>query len=438
MRWWAGTLFWRTLAVLVVALVASQVAAFWLFRQQVQQPRMMMGIGHFVSHLKTIHAALNTLPPGAEREFIDRLAEREGIRVFPARGELPGRPAGDRPGMHMFRERLKALFGEDTEVFVRPGSPGEFWVRLRAGPREFWVAFPRNRVDRDNTDALFYWMLAGLAIAIVATGLIAWRLNQPLARLARAAEDLGKGGDPEPVPESGPAEIRAVATAFNRMKESLKNEERERTTFLAGISHDLRTPLARLRLDVEMLEGRVEPATQKGMVDDIEDMNAIIDQFIDYARSEATEACAPVELSALARECAERAARAGAPVKCELAELPVMMLRPLAVRRLVDNLIQNAVKHGGGEILVRTAASGREATLSVLDRGPGIPAQEIERLKEPFTRRDEARSGRSGAGLGLAIVARIAKAHGARFDLAPREGGGLAATVAFPVAGQGR
>jgi two-component system osmolarity sensor histidine kinase EnvZ len=434
MKWWAGSFFWRTLAVLVVALVASQAASFWLFRQQVQQPRMGMAIGSFVSHLKTIHAALSTLPPGAEREFLERLAEKEGIRVLPARGEMPGRPAADRPGMHMFRERIKALFGEDTEVFVQPGSPREFWVRLRAGPREFWVVFPRSRVDRDNTDALLYWMLAGVAIAIAATGLIAWRLNRPLARLARAAEALGQGGDPDPVPESGPSEVRAVAIAFNRMKESLKKEERERTTFLAGISHDLRTPLSRLRLDAEMLEGRVDAATQKGMVADIEDMNAIIDQFIDFARSEATEAFSPVSLDALARDCAERAARAGTPVRCEPGGLAPLMLRPLAMQRLVDNLLQNAVKHGGGEVLVRTERRGGEAVLSVLDRGPGIPAADVERLKEPFTRRDEARSGGSGAGLGLAIVARIAKAHGARFDLAPREGGGLVASVAFPVA----
>ncbi len=433
MKWWGGSFFWRTLAVLVIALVASQAASFWIFRHLVQQPRMAMGIGQFVSHLKTIHAALNTLPPGAEREFLGQLAEKEGIRVFPAMGHEPGRPAADMPGMRMFRARIKALFGEETEVFVRPGAPGILWVRMVAGPRAFWVAFPRNRVDRDNTDALVYWMIAGVAIAIAATGLIAWRLNRPLARLARAAEALGRGGDPEPVPESGPSEVRAVARAFNRMKESLKDEERERTTFLAGISHDLRTPLARLRLDVEMLEGRVAAETQKGMVDDIEDMNAIIDQFIDYARSEATEAFEPVNLSWLARECAERAARAGARATCELAETPLLMLRPLAARRLVDNLIQNAAKHAGGDIVVRTTAGEREVSVAVLDRGPGIAPADIERLKEPFTRRDDARSGRSGAGLGLAIVARIAKAHGARFDLAPREGGGLAASVAFPV-----
>ncbi len=292
--------------------------------------------------------------------------------------------------MRFFRERIKGLFGDDAEVFARPGAPGVLWVRLRAGSREFWVAFPRNRVDRDSTGALLYWMLAGVAIAILATALIAWRLNRPLARLARAAEDLGRGGDPPPVPETGPSEVRAVARAFNRMKEDLKNEERERAMFLAGLSHDLRTPLARLRLDAEMLEGRVEAPTQMGMVADIEDMNAIIDQFIDYARSEATEAFAPVDLSSLAKDCSERAARSGAAVKCELAEAPVLMLRPLAIQRLVDNLIQNAVKHGGGEILVRTASEGREFTLSVLDRGRGIDPADIERLKEPFTRRDVA------------------------------------------------
>ena len=394
-----------------------------------------MAIGSFVSHLKTIHAALSTLPPGAEREFIERLAEKEGIRVFPARGEMPGRLAGDRPGMRMFRERIKALFGEDAEVFVRQGAPGEFWVRLRAGEREFWVAFPRNRVDRDNTDALLYWMLAGVAIAIVATALIAWRLNRPLARLARAAEDLGKGGDPAPVPETGPSEVRAVAAAFNRMKESLKKEERERTTFLAGISHDLRTPLARLRLDVGDARGargrgdaEGHGRGHRGHERDHRPVHRL--------RAQRGHGGARARGPRRARARAARNARRGRArrVACELAELPPLMLRPLAVQRLVDNLIQNAVKHAGGEILVRVAGRAGETVVSVLDRGPGIPAQDIERLKEPFTRRDEARSGRSGAGLGLAIVARIAKSHGARFDLAPREGGGLDASVAFPVA----
>jgi len=429
-----GSFFWRTLAVLVVALVASQGAALLLFRSQVQQPRLGQGIGQFVSHLKTISAALESLTPEASRAFIERLAEREGIRVSPVRGDEPGRPAPEGPGLRMFRERIKGLFGPEAEVFVRPGTPGVLWVRLPTSRADYWVGFPRNRVDRGESDALLYWIFAGVLIAIAATALIAWRLNRPLARLARTAEELGQGKDPPPVPETGPTEVRAVAKAFNQMKERLKDNERERTTFLAGISHDLRTPLARLRLDVEMLGGRVEGDTQKAMVADLEDMNAIIDQFIDYARSEATEPFSAVDLGRLAREGAERAARAGVAIRCELADVPVLMLRPLAINRLVANLVQNAVKHGGGEVVVSVRAAGSEVLLGVSDRGPGIAAGEVERLKEPFTRRDEARSGQSGAGLGLAIVARIAKAHGARFDLLPREGGGLVAQVAFPVA----
>ena len=433
MKLWPGSLAWRTLAVLVVALVASQAAALWLLREHVERPRIGMGIGQFVSHLKTISAALETLPPEQQREFIARLAEREGIRIFPTRGEGPLRPAPSIPAIQMFRERIKALFGPETEVFVRPNAPLALWVWLPAGQHEFWVAFPRNRVDRDPSGAFLWWSVAGIAIAILATLLIVWRLNRPLRQLAHAAEKLGKGGDPDPVPETGPTEIRAVAHAFNQMKEDLRRGEKERAAFLAGISHDLRTPLARLRLDVEMLGDRVEAETQKGMVSDIEDMNAIIDQFIDFMRSEATEPLSAVDLSELARGAAERAARAGTAVKCELAEVPVLMLRPLALRRLVDNLVGNAAKHAGGEVLVRTAATGREVSLSVLDRGPGIAAADIERLKQPFTRLDEARSGSSGAGLGLAIAARIAAMHGGRLDFASREGGGLEARLVLPV-----
>ena len=277
--------------------------------------------------------------------------------------------------------------------------------------------------------------MAGLAIAVLATFFIVWKLNRPLAELARAAEKLGKGGDPPPVAETGPSEIRAVTRAFNQMKDDLQKNQRERATFLAGVSHDLRTPLSRLRLEAEMLESKVDPATQRAMVQDLDDMNAIIDQFIDFTRSEAAEPLTPVNLSELARSCAERAARAGVAVRCELADAPVLMLRPLAMQRLIDNLVGNAARHAGGEVLVRTQAQPGALVLSVLDRGPGIPAEMAERLKEPFTRRDAARSGSSGAGLGLAIADRAAKLHGGRLELLARDGGGLEARLTLPSTG---
>jgi two-component system osmolarity sensor histidine kinase EnvZ len=168
------------------------------------------------------------------------------------------------------------------------------------------------------------------------------------------------------------------------------------------------------------------------MIADLADMNAIIDQFIDFTRAESSEPLVPVNLSELARSCAERAARAGVAVRCELADVPLLMMRPLAMQRLVDNLLGNAAKHAGGESLLRTSVAPGEVSLAVLDRGPGIPEALRERLKEPFTRKDESRTGSSGAGLGLAIANRVAALHGGRLDLLTRDGGGLEARVTLP------
>ena len=434
LKLWPGSLAWQTLVVMLIALVVSQLASLWLLREYVTNPRQAMGIGQFVSHLKTISAALESLSEGRERLFIAKLAEKEGIRVFPVRGNEPGRPAPDVPGVRMFRERIKALFGPDAEVFIRPGAPGAFWIRLPAGERDYWVAFPRNRIERDTSEAMLYWGLAGIAIALLAALFIAWRLGRPLNQLSLAATRLGKGEDPGPISESGPSEIREVAQAFNRMKDDLGRSERERATFLAGVSHDLRTPLSRLRLGIEML-GDKDPQMQKELVGDIEDINAVIDQFLDFARGEAAESPVVADLNDIARAAAERFARGGADVKCETGALPRLRLRPVAMQRLVENLVGNAVRHAGGEIVIRTLKEGDQAVLAVLDRGPGIPAGEVERLKRPFTRLDEARSGASGAGLGLAIVERIARMHKGRFDIRPREGGGLECRVSLPVAG---
>jgi len=443
MKLWPASLLGRTLIVLVAALILSQAAALWLVHSFVTQPRGGVGMGLFVSHLKTLDAALQTMTAPQQQEFVARVAEKEGIRIMPVRGNDEAmRPAADAPPIQLFRDRIRELFGPQANVYVRGPDieesrrtrPQTLWVRLPAGERDFWVAFPRGRIERDPAAAFVEWGIAGLVIAVIASFFIVWKLNRPLGELAHAATKLGQGGDPAPMAETGPSEIRAVTRAFNQMKEDLRRNARDRATFLAGVSHDLRTPLSRLRLEVEMLEGKVDPAAQSAMVQDVADMNAIIDQFIDFMRSEAAEPLSPVNISELARSCAERFARTGLAVRCELAEVPLVMLRPLAMQRLMDNLLANAERHGGGDVLVTTRAGDQKVGLSVLDRGPGIPQADVERLKEPFTRRDEARSGSSGAGLGLAIANRVASLHGGKLELLAREGGGLEARVTLPAA----
>ena len=185
-----------------------------------------------------------------------------------------------------------------------------------------------------------------------------------------------------------------------------------------------------------MLDSTADPALRHGMVQDIEDIDAVINQFLDFARITSEDAAVTeINLNELIHSVVERYHRENKPVTTRLAEVPHLRMKALAVRRLITNLIDNALRHGGGEVEVETAVDSGYVRLSVLDRGPGIPVAESERMLQPFTRLDAARS-TSGSGLGLAIVDRIARMHGGRVQLLERAGGGLEARVEFPLAAE--
>ena len=215
---------------------------------------------------------------------------------------------------------------------------------------------------------------------------------------------------------------------------NLRQIERDRAVLLAGVSHDLRTPLSRLRLGIE-LEIRDEP-TRAAMVADIEEMDRIIGQFLDFARDDAATAVEPADLNAIVAACVERYAQAGHAVTFAPGAIPLLPLKPTAISRLVANLVDNALAYGAPPVEVSTSLAGGHVWLDVADRGAGIPPDQVERLKQPFTRASAARAredGAAGAGLGLAIVDRIARIHGGSFDLSPRDGGGTVARVALPL-----
>jgi two-component system osmolarity sensor histidine kinase EnvZ len=198
------------------------------------------------------------------------------------------------------------------------------------------------------------------------------------------------------------------------------------------VSHDLRTPLSRIRLGLEMMDRSEESALKAGLVEDIEDIDAAIGQFLDFARlRDAEEAVPSTDVNAIVEDVVARYTRSGKPVRARFGETRPRALRPRALQRLVANLIDNALKHGGGEVEIATGTHTGSVYVEVLDRGPGIPAESTERMLQPFTRLDAARSG-SGTGLGLAIVDRIARMHGGRVQLLPRDGGGLRARVELP------
>jgi len=218
------------------------------------------------------------------------------------------------------------------------------------------------------------------------------------------------------------------------MAANLRRIEEDRALLLAGVSHDLRTPLARLRLGIEMTAP--DDGMREGLVADIEEMDRIIGQFLDFARSADGGGKETTDLNAVVAAATERYLNAGSKVTFTAGNVPPLVVSPTAISRVVANLIDNALAYGAPPVEVTTSVADRMACIEVADHGPGIVEGDIERLKQPFTRSTPSRSradGAAGAGLGLAIVDRIARTHGGTFDLVPRNGGGLIARVRLPL-----
>lgn len=430
------SLLWRTVLVLAVLLVVSQVVLFQLFRVSDRGPRARQLAEQIASVVNLSRAALSAAQPAERFALLEALSQREGIRVHTeAPVDVPDRPSfEERPFLPLLRAEVSRLIGEPTRIEFRRRPVPALWVAFRVADRPYWVSIPRARiVERPFPWHWVAWVVVVFGLSSLGATLIISRINRPLRTLAMAATQIGRREPVAPLPERGPTEIRALARAFNDMAADLARLDQDRALLLAGVSHDLRTPLARLRLGLEMV-GEGDAKLKADMVQDIEDMDAAIGQFLDFARDESVEpVTASSDLNALVRHAAERRTPLGhALPNLELAPVPGLALRPLAMERLIGNLVENAARHGAGEVTIRTHADGGEVILTVLDRGPGIPPGEAARLLKPFTRLDVAR-GTPGAGLGLAIVDRIARLHGGRIELAPRAGGGTEARVTLPI-----
>jgi two-component system osmolarity sensor histidine kinase EnvZ len=245
-----------------------------------------------------------------------------------------------------------------------------------------------------------------------------------------AAQQVGLGNTPESLPEAGAHEIVAVSRAFNQMSTDLATNERERALVLAGISHDLRTPLARVRLAAELSS---DASLREGLNADVEQMDEVIQQFLDYARHDGNEVAASTDVMQLVNEVARRYTARARSLSLDLQQVGALAVRPLLLERALVNLLENAIKYGGGEITLRLARVANTLELSVADCGVGIPDSEREAAKRPFVRLDAARSDAIGSGLGLAIVERAARLHGGELILTDNAAGGLVAKLLLPI-----
>ena len=442
MRLIPQSLLWRTFFLIALLLGLSVAAWVQIFRLYEREPRSVQVATQIAAIVNLTRAALVSSKPENRAYLLGELSQSEQIEIYPVEAGEKIEPLGQRPVLMRIEELLREKIGADTRFASRRNGLTGVWVSFKIEEDEYWVRLRRDRIDPNPPAQLIGWGVAALLMALIGAYFIVWSVNRPLKRLTQAARAVGRGETPPALEEDGAAEVQTLATAFNQMARDLKTAEDNRTLILAGISHDLRTPLARLRLGVEMSS---DTTFHDGMVADIEQMDSIIGQFLDFARSGQDEAApaGPVDLVDLAGELRAHYESHNHPLLIEAgaASLVVAGRRP-ALKRALHNLVENALRYsldeeGHADITLHLGVEQGLAYVDVMDRGPGVPPEHAERLKQPFTRLDVARGtadgsevgAQGGSGLGLAIVDRIARQHGGQLQLLPREGGGLRARL---------
>lgn len=379
--------------------------------------------------------------PSAGREGLARqFAEEHGLRLM-AGNDRP-LPSSDNwlPYLYFVEEKLRQRLGHEVQLMVEEDARHEEWywadIPLAQG-ESVRVGFSRSRIGVHPPFALFLVLSVGSLVILATAAVMAHRISRPLERLAGAARRIGSGQWPEPIPEQGPEELASLARSFNRMSLQVQELLANRTTLLAGISHDLRTPLARLQLALAMLPQDAEADLIAGMQRDLEEMNHLIGQFLEISRGLGEGRKEMVDVGAAIAELGGNARRGGAQVVWQEHGTCRRELHRLALCRIVSNLLDNAVRYGDGspiELDYVCDASG--LVIRVMDRGPGIPEDQREAVFRPFHRLEQSRSTQTGgSGLGLAIARQLALANGWRIYLLSREGGGTVAEVQLPATG---
>ncbi|HWS74269.1 MAG TPA: ATP-binding protein [Quisquiliibacterium sp.] len=437
------SLFWRTFLLIGGLIVFSLAASLQFVRSFERVPPEQRLAWEIASVVNLTRSALVSAQGERRWQLLDELAREEDVRVSPMEPADRTTPLPDPDEAAKLERRLRSMLGPDTRTAGTVNDEPGLWVSFDIDDDRYWLAMSLERWTRQFGPP--WWLIASQAILVSVLGALAISrlVNRPLATLAKAIGQVSSGVPAAPLPEHGPSEIAELNRHFNRMASDLAELEADRALALAGISHDLRTPLTRLRMEIEL--SGLDEAEKESMASDIERIDAIVGKFVEYARS------GPGERGAAKVEKVDVAAVMGALRTAWLARIEAGELRfevdaadglhwrgdSLDLARIAANLVENAARHGheDGTAAVIELGARRDTAgllLEVADRGPGVAEDQLERLLRPFARVGDERSDRGGSGLGLAIVQRLAQRYGGRCSLRNRDGGGLIATVVLP------
>ena len=429
------SLFWRTFFFLSLLLVGSIVAWIQTYRALESEPRAIESAHQLASLVNLTRAALRYSDAIARVSLIKTLADEERVRIsLREPTDVFELFDTDKLGQRT-SEELKISLGKDTVVAGSVNRQKGLWVGFSIDKDQYWLQTDESRIGPSRSSTWVVWLITAAALSLIGAAFIARLINSPLKQLSFAASRMRDGDfDASLLDErAATSEVREVNIGFNRMAEQLSKIEQDRVIMLAGISHDLRTPLARLRLETEMSVADVDARAH--MAADIAQLDAIIDKFLDYARTDPAK-LESVSLNAVMEAAVYAVGEADdVRITVTLPDNLNVLADETELLRVISNLIENARRYGRtpetGVALVDIAAKQRDqwVLIKVRDHGMGVAPATLPKLTRPFFRGDAARTAATGAGLGLAIVEKTIQRMGGVFGLANTESGGLAAHI---------
>ncbi|MES1202651.1 MAG: ATP-binding protein [Pseudomonadota bacterium] len=446
-----GSIAQQVMLLLLAALVIANVVSIFIIAAQPPPQRQVADFSQAIARLKTALPQVEGASGGGLRAKLEKISDRRlqfsisrdlpprtsdvlaGMTERRAASELGVAPERVRANLITHNGLLRQLLKDATpsnEIIDAIGFVGPTQLSVRLSNNEWVTTRMARQTDEEVWLRTTFLSFIGATLVLTPLGLLfARRLASPIGEFAEAAEQLGRNPDAPLLEEKGPHELRSAVRAFNTMQERLRKFVEGRTLMMAAISHDLRTPLQRLRFRIDSLD---EEARNQ-MLADIEEMEAMIGSTLAFASDEAAPAARQtLDLGALVSSVCDEAADAGGAAQCAVQARVVVQGDPVRLKRALSNLVYNAMKYAGGAE-VRVGHEMGAAIVEVADRGPGIPAERLEEMFQPFRRLEPSRSrATGGAGLGLSIARTIARAHGGDVTLSPRPGGGLMARMALP------
>ena len=429
------SLFWRTFILLSVLILCSTLVWLLMFRTQEYEPRVLRNAHQIATVVNLTRNALIHTDAISRVSLLKSLDDEEDVKLVVREPGDRFEPFGESSLEVRLAQALIERLGADTVVASSVNGDQGLWVGFQIERDSYWLQMNPERMRPLSNAAWLVWLALAVALSLLGALAITARINRPLKLLSLAAGRVREGRYRDTALDEAvnTPEIREVNAGFNRMAERLANVEDERKLMLAGISHDLRTPLARLRLETEL--SVLDTDAQRAMAADIDQLNDIIDKFLGYARSDRTE-LEPVLLAPVISKCITPFTSASRmDIAVRVPEDLLVMAEAVELGRVVSNLLENARRYGQSaqdgisHVDIEAQAHDKLVQLRIRDQGAGVPEEQLAHLTQPFYRGNAARTSAMGSGLGLAIVERAIERMGGQFRVINHTDGGLLAVI---------